>query len=477
MFHRSVLSDGVWTQWSGWSECSKTCFSHVDDVGIRRRFRSCSYVSLNHTHNPSGTLTAGVYFLSVHGSWSPWSPWSQCSLECDSGVQTRMRVCGSPAPQHGGSSCPGPHIQTKDFCILTPCDRKFRTFRMLVCDGGWSQWSNWTECTKSCGWGIKSRRRECDSPTPEGEGNYCEGLAGFMRCQSFPACHVDGGWGQWAAWSPCSLSCGTGLQSRRRSCNNPAPQGGGRGCVGAAEQTKDYSVEPWRSWSQWSECSVSCGGGQQSRFRLCSSPPCHGLSRQSKTCNIQVCLGEKVLFSFSSFVVVNCMLEFDVFSFPVQTWAAPPAGCTGSASVGRAVPSAALRSAAGRAATLTAVRRAVTARWTPTNTGASVCRCVLTSTVSLLQHKQNLSIIGKVFFFPVVDELQVLLKYVRGYDSKTDPCVMCGFQECPCLVDKQFLSALQRFSAPTPSSLLFHNISEGMEVQNGETVMHECSSW
>lgn len=154
MFHRSVLSDGVWTQWSGWSECSKTCFSHVDDVGIRRRFRSCSYVSLNHTHNPvlcdgdkeeqepcntvlcpgtphggagtgtgvqkSGTLTAGVYFLSVHGSWSPWSPWSQCSLECDSGVQTRMRVCGSPAPQHGGSSCPGPHIQTKD-CNSQPC--------------------------------------------------------------------------------------------------------------------------------------------------------------------------------------------------------------------------------------------------------------------------------------------------------------------------------------------------------------------
>lgn len=69
----------------------------------------------------------------------------------------------------------------------------------------------------------------------------CE--AGFMRCQSFPACHVDGGWGQWAAWSPCSLSCGTGLQSRRRSCNNPAPQGGGRGCVGAAEQTKDCNTQ------------------------------------------------------------------------------------------------------------------------------------------------------------------------------------------------------------------------------------------
>lgn len=52
------------------------------------------------------------------------------------------------------------------------------------------------------------------------------------------------------------------------------------------------SVGPWLPWSQWSMCSVSCGGGQQSRSRLCSSPPCSGLSRQSKTCNTQVCLGE-----------------------------------------------------------------------------------------------------------------------------------------------------------------------------------------
>lgn len=53
-------------------------------------------------------------------------------------------------------------------------------------DAGWGPWTNWTECTKSCGGGVRSRRRECNSPSPEGKGNYCEGLG-----TAFTACNTD----------------------------------------------------------------------------------------------------------------------------------------------------------------------------------------------------------------------------------------------------------------------------------------------
>lgn len=32
---------------------------------------------------------------------------------------------------------------------------------------------------------------------------------------------VNGGWGQWSTWSYCSRTCGTGVQSAERECNNP----------------------------------------------------------------------------------------------------------------------------------------------------------------------------------------------------------------------------------------------------------------
>lgn len=47
-----------------------------------------------------------------------------------------------------------------------------------------------------------------------------------------PCTPVNGGW---SGWSACSVSCGGGTQTR--SCNNPAPSCGGAGCSGASSQS------------------------------------------------------------------------------------------------------------------------------------------------------------------------------------------------------------------------------------------------
>ncbi|XP_006498167.1 A disintegrin and metalloproteinase with thrombospondin motifs 13 isoform X3 [Mus musculus] len=62
------------------------------------------------------------------------------------------------------------------------------------------------------------------------------------RCRSLaelaPVAAVHGHWSSWGPHSPCSRSCGGGVITRRRWCNNPRPAFGGRACVGEDLQAK-----------------------------------------------------------------------------------------------------------------------------------------------------------------------------------------------------------------------------------------------
>ena len=49
---------------------------------------------------------------------------------------------------------------------------------------------------------------------------------------------VDGGWGEWSGWSVCSKSCGGGVTSRFRVCDNPPPNDKGKPCNGTSNEEK-----------------------------------------------------------------------------------------------------------------------------------------------------------------------------------------------------------------------------------------------
>jgi hypothetical protein len=49
---------------------------------------------------------------------------------------------------------------------------------------------------------------------------------------------VHGGWSEWSTFSSCSRTCGGGLQYQTRQCDRPKPSNGGRICVG-----RNYSVQ------------------------------------------------------------------------------------------------------------------------------------------------------------------------------------------------------------------------------------------
>ncbi|XP_008591558.1 PREDICTED: A disintegrin and metalloproteinase with thrombospondin motifs 13 [Galeopterus variegatus] len=62
---------------------------------------------------------------------------------------------------------------------------------------------------------------------------HCRSLAELA-----PVAVVHGHWSSWGPRSPCSRSCGGGVVTRRRQCDNPRPAFGGHVCIGADLQAE-----------------------------------------------------------------------------------------------------------------------------------------------------------------------------------------------------------------------------------------------
>jgi len=169
---------------------------------------------------------------------------------------TRERLCNNPEPSDGGKDCEG-EMEGKG-CNNHPC----------AVDGGFGEWGAWSDCTVSCGGGMQTRERLCDSPAPENGGAACQGLSDeYLPCNIEP-CPVDGEWGEFGDWSECSAECGGGSQTRSRACDSPAPANGGAACVGEETETMDCNTDLCAPENLW-RADGRCGA----RFPLSDGTP------------------------------------------------------------------------------------------------------------------------------------------------------------------------------------------------------------
>ncbi|XP_044000424.1 A disintegrin and metalloproteinase with thrombospondin motifs 12 isoform X1 [Gambusia affinis] len=57
--------------------------------------------------------------------------------------------------------------------------------------GGWASWSEWSACSRTCGAGVQSAERDCDNPVPKHRGNYCLGERRRYRLCNTTPCQAD----------------------------------------------------------------------------------------------------------------------------------------------------------------------------------------------------------------------------------------------------------------------------------------------
>ena len=56
---------------------------------------------------------------------------------------------------------------------------------------------------------------------------------------------VDGGFGQWSSFTECSRTCGSGVKTRKRYCNSPEPRGiSAKNCTGKFKEIRHCKLAP-----------------------------------------------------------------------------------------------------------------------------------------------------------------------------------------------------------------------------------------
>lgn len=206
--------------------------------------------------------------------FNDWTPWNVCSVTCGGGTYQRQRDCVNG--NQGDEGCDGSITETKN-CATQKCP-------------AWSEWSQFNSCTASCGGGSQTKTRECINGSPGQQG--CIGdTTNTQSCnpQSCPS---------WSVWSPfmiCSQTCGSGVQSRVRECVSGNP--GDVGCMGDVNEERECNTETcphWSEWTEFSDCSVTCGSGIQRRQRECmfgeaGDEGCIGETDDTQVCNTSEC--------------------------------------------------------------------------------------------------------------------------------------------------------------------------------------------
>lgn len=161
-----------------WSSCSRAYIRKF----LNKGFGWClDDEPSNHKYEYKTVLPGVIYDLDQqckmrHGPQSGVChvQWIQdgdpCSrLWCRFEYQSTKTCVMRNKPAADGTFCKHNH-----WCYRGRCIRK-RELPQAV-DGGWGPWSKWSGCSRTCGGGVRSKERHCDSPRPQNGGKYCLGV-------------------------------------------------------------------------------------------------------------------------------------------------------------------------------------------------------------------------------------------------------------------------------------------------------------
>ncbi|XP_006642969.1 A disintegrin and metalloproteinase with thrombospondin motifs 20 [Lepisosteus oculatus] len=270
----------VWDPYGSWQECNRIC------QGERKRKAACVRKS-DHLvvsdqrceHLPLPNIASEPCNTDCELRWHVAGK-SECSAKCGPGYRTLDVYC----MKYSRLKTQSDRVESR-FCSDQPKPQVRETCHGDCLLKSW-HYSSWSECSKTCGRGTRSRdsycmnnlgRRLVDRECHENQRVVTE-ICNDVSCP------------EWASseWSECLVTCGKGTRHRQVWCQlneermsdnfcnpNTKPQ-----AVGACE------LPECASWQVgvWGMCAVTCGHGYQMRAVRCVAGT-YGETLDDRECN------------------------------------------------------------------------------------------------------------------------------------------------------------------------------------------------
>ncbi|XP_063528717.1 A disintegrin and metalloproteinase with thrombospondin motifs 20 isoform X6 [Pongo pygmaeus] len=200
-------------------------------------------------------------------TWDPYGPWEGCTKMCQ-GLQRRKITCIHKSDHSVVSDKKCDHLPLPSF-VTQSCNTD--------CEIRWHVIGK-SECSSQCGQGYRTLDIHCmkysihKGQTVQVDDHYC---GDQLKPPARELCHGNCVFTRWhySEWSQCSRSCGGGERSRESYCmNNFGHRLADNECQELSRVTREncneFSCPSWAA-SEWSKCLVTCGKGTKQRQVWC----------------------------------------------------------------------------------------------------------------------------------------------------------------------------------------------------------------
>ncbi|XP_069482074.1 ADAMTS-like protein 1 [Ambystoma mexicanum] len=204
-------------EYEGFTECSETCGGGVQEavvICLNKQTRETVDVNMCVTSRRPPPLLKVCNLEPCPPRWEI-GRWSVCSLTCGVGLQTRDVFCSHILSLETNETV----ILADDLC-LKPKPILVQACNRFDCPPAWYA-GEWEQCSQTCGGGIQRRGVTCKTRLSDGSllelpNTFCSSLmpAAQEQCQN-EDCPPE--W-QFSDWSQCSVSCGDGTQMQSAHC-------------------------------------------------------------------------------------------------------------------------------------------------------------------------------------------------------------------------------------------------------------------